>query len=131
LYDITLGSVKYKAYNSFGDWLGSFVLANFTSLMSTNVSNDQLLFSLYHFNNEIPKIYETRFKTDFNGYLEAFPKQNISTPKEIILTNLDYFIDKRMVSPIGSLKNATNLYALYRDKKNWKNFYVVKFPNIK
>lgn len=129
LYDITLGNVKYRAYNSFADWLGSFAVANFTAIASSQLSNNELMATMFYFNNEIPKIYETRFKTDFKGNIVAFPQQNITESKKIILNNLKYFLKKRMVSPIGDIENGKEIYVLYRDKRNWRNFDVVKFPN--
>jgi hypothetical protein len=125
-YDISLGHVKYKAYNSFGDWLGAFALANVSANLSYNASDGHAIMSLYYFNNEIPVIHKTRFETDFSGNTNGLSLNDKSSQKEIILKNLDYFLDKKMVSPIGNLNNSENRYVLLRKENKWKDFYIVK-----
>lgn len=126
-YDITLGHVKYKAYNSFGDWLGAFAMANISSFASINASNNRLCVAVYYFNNEIPKIHKVRFITDLNESLKPLNDDEDLKYKEVILNNLDYFFKKKMVAPIGDVDNKNNFHVLLRGKNNWNNFFVVKF----
>ncbi len=121
-YALQLGNVKYKAYNSFGDWLGAFAMATISATATANATGGNGYFFVTYFKNEIPKIYKASLQTDFDEKIVTYDSET-ATEKDVILQNLDYFIKKRFVSPLGTINGSK--VALFTNTKNFRRFYVV------
>lgn len=130
IYNIKIGQIKYKAYKSFGDWLGNFALANISLNLSNMASDKTNISYLAYFKSEIPKIYKSEFNLNINSKkIEKNKFEEMNFEREVVLNNLKYFIKKKMVSPIGSSSNENNQVYLLANS-NFRKFYIYNFKKL-
>ena len=128
IYNIKLGNVKYKSYKNFGDWFSTFAIATITSNLSLDADTGNYYTLLVYSKNEIPVIYHTEFSVNTSN--KKIAKKNIAKTtsiRAVMLNNIGYFLKKRVVSPIETVAGKEPHIFLFRNKNNWKNFYIYNF----
>ncbi len=126
-YNFSIGKIKYKAYNSFGDWLGAFALMNVSSFTMSNVSNGSLQGYIYYVRNEIPKIYKTDFQYNFADKTLKPTKKIMNIERETILNNLKYFLKKKVVHRLNINEMEKEGVYLLKHTKKKKQYYIYSF----
>jgi len=130
IYNVKIGQIKYKAYKSFGDWLGDFALANIAGNLSLSAGDNLNVSYLSFSKSEIPKIYIAEFSLNINSKkIEKKQLNNVDFERETVLNNLKYFIKKKMISSIESSSNKDNQVYLLSNY-NFRKFYIYNFKKL-
>ena len=120
-YNITLGNIVFKEYKSFGEWISTFIISALVANLSSNFLDTSFSIQLSNFKNEIPRMYKSSFNLKNKTITYS---SNPSHSNRFILENLDYFIDKRIISTLPG--SQSKRIFLFRHKQDWRKFYLTQ-----